>query len=128
MSLVEHRYACDGCTVSAHATKKAVIRLAARMGAHHHKSWPLRAIRQRRSSAPWQTETDVLAAMAHAWSVTMVAVVFLYGSLALEPMWDRAIFLKALRQALITDPELLQPAFEVALDAAASRVEGADGS
>lgn len=58
----------------------------------------------------------------------MVAVVFLYGSLALEPMWDRAIFLKALRQALITDPELLQPAFEVALDAAASRVEGADGS
>jgi hypothetical protein len=39
-------------------------------------------------------------------------------------MWDRAIFLQALREALNTNPELLQPAAEVPVDAAVDHERG----
>lgn len=74
---------------------------------------------------PSLTWNEILTAFAHAWSASTVAVVFLYAAVGLAPMWDRAIFAKALLEALNTDPELLQPAYEVPIDIPAARGGGA---
>jgi len=43
-----------------------------------------------------------------AWSVTTIAVVLLSAGFSLAPVWDRAIFVKSLLEALNTNPALLQ--------------------
>ena len=46
--------------------------------------------------------------MARAWSVTAVALTLLLAALALAPMWDRAIFMQALHEALSRDAQRMQ--------------------
>jgi hypothetical protein len=62
------------------------------------------------------TQTEVLAALARAWSVAMIAVILLGGALALAAIWNGAIFCEALHEALSTNPELPQPADEVPIN------------
>jgi hypothetical protein len=58
--------------------------------------------------APWWAGSGELTALAQAWSVTTISVVALSAAVALAPMWDRAIFVKSLLEALNTNPEMLQ--------------------
>jgi hypothetical protein len=46
---------------------------------------------------------DPLAALASAWRVSLVASVLLFTALAIAPIWDSAIYMKALNQALTMD-------------------------
>jgi hypothetical protein len=66
---------------------------------------------------PWPDATVVLAALARAWTVTIIAAALLLSALAVAPMWDTAIFLQALRDALARDPQLMQPIEEIPADA-----------
>lgn len=68
----------------------------------------------------WLTDTDVLAALARAWAVATITMVLFCSALALAPMWDGAIFLQGLHEALSTNPELPQPADGVQVDALAA--------
>jgi hypothetical protein len=63
---------------------------------------PLRR-RPRRPPALWLAGMNVLAL-----SVTTAAVVLSSAAVSLAPMWDRAIFVKSLLEALNTNPALLQ--------------------
>jgi hypothetical protein len=65
----------------------------------------------------WPDATEALAALVQAWIVTTIATTLLFASLALAPMWDGAIFLHALRDALGQDSQLMQPIDETADDA-----------
>lgn len=65
-----------------------------------------------RSVQPWPNASDAIAALARAWIVAMIATTLLGVALAIAPLWDRAIFMQALRDALSTDPETAQPADE----------------
>jgi len=47
---------------------------------------------------------DHLNALVSAWCVTLTATGLLFVALAIAPYWDSAIYLKALHQALTTDP------------------------
>lgn len=58
---------------------------------------------------PWSEAADPLSALARAWSVTVIATSILLAALAVAPVWDSAIFLAALRDALSGDPQLTQP-------------------
>jgi hypothetical protein len=64
--------------------------------------------RPRRRPALWLTGTCVLTALMRAWSITTIAVVLLSAGFSLAPVWDRAIFVKSLLEALNTNPALLQ--------------------
>jgi hypothetical protein len=68
---------------------------------------PLRR-RPRRPPALWLAGMNVLATPARALSVTTAAVVLSSAAVSLAPMWDRAIFVKSLLEALNTNPALLQ--------------------
>jgi len=71
---------------------------------------------------------SVLVALARAWSVTTLSVILLSAAISLAPMWDRAIFVKSLFEALNTDPEMLQLAFAVTEAAPADQAGRAPGS
>jgi hypothetical protein len=58
---------------------------------------------------PWPNATEVLAALVRAWTVTTIAAALLLAALAVAPVWDGAIFMQALRDALGRDPQLMQP-------------------
>jgi hypothetical protein len=73
-----------------------------RLMASRVRRWP------RRRPAHWSTGTCVLPALMRAWSVTTTAVVLLPAAVSLAPMWDRAIFVQSLLEALNTNPALLQ--------------------
>jgi hypothetical protein len=109
-------------SVAKKSASKSVARLTGRVRVERQRNgWPI-AVRghrrpPRRAAPP--TETEVLAAIARAWLTTTGAVVLFCGVLALAPIWDRAIFSEALREALTTNPELPQPADEGPVDAAA---------
>ena len=64
--------------------------------------------RPRRRPALWLTGTHAVTALVRAWSVTTTAVVLLSAAVSLAPMWDRAILVKSLLEALNTNPALLQ--------------------
>jgi hypothetical protein len=69
-----------------------------------------------RSVEPWPNASDAIAALARAWIVAMIATTLLGVALAIAPLWDRAIFMQALRDALSTDLETAQPADEAPAD------------
>ena len=80
------------------------------------------ASRQRRrifhGPGPCPGTTEVLTALARAWQVTTIATALLLATLAIAPIWDRAIFMQALRDALSGDPQLTQPVDEAPANAA----------
>jgi hypothetical protein len=47
---------------------------------------------------------DALTALARAWTVTTIATALLLAALAIAPMWDTGVFLRALTDAL-SDPQ-----------------------
>jgi hypothetical protein len=61
-----------------------------------------------RAPTPWPDATEALIALARAWTVTTIATALLSAALAVAPMWDNAIFMQGLRDALSSDPELPQ--------------------
>jgi hypothetical protein len=74
-----------------------------------------------RGSGPWPDATEALTALARAWTVTTIATAIFLAALAAAPMWDSAIFLQALRDALGGDPQLTQPIDEAPAGASAGR-------
>jgi hypothetical protein len=46
---------------------------------------------------------DPLAALGVAWRVSLVATTMLFAALAVASVWDTAIYVKALHQALLMD-------------------------
>lgn len=48
--------------------------------------------------------TDALTALARAWTMTMIAAALLLAALAIAPVWDAGVFLKALTDKL-SDPQ-----------------------
>ncbi len=62
-----------------------------------------------RGLQPWPNATEVLDALVRAWTVTTIAAALLLAALAVAPVWDGAIFMQALRDALGRDPQLMQP-------------------
>ena len=46
---------------------------------------------------------DVFSALISAWRVALIASVLLFIALAIAPMWDRAIYVIALNDALTMD-------------------------
>ena len=99
----------NGCS---RTVKKFVIRLVDWVTIERQSNRLLMASdlrrRPRRRPALWLTGTYVLTALVRAWSVTTAAVVLLSAAVSLAPMWDRAIFVKSLLEALNTNPALLQ--------------------
>jgi hypothetical protein len=83
------------------------------------------ASRQRRrlfrGPGPWPDTTEALAALARAWTVTTIATALFLVALAIAPIWDGAIFMQALRDALSGDPQLMQPIDEAPADTPADR-------
>ena len=61
-----------------------------------------------RSPSRWPDGAEAFGALAWAWQVTTVALTLLLAALVLAPMWDRAIFMQALREALSRDAQLMQ--------------------
>lgn len=119
----------NGCR---RTVKKYVIRCLEWITVERQRNRPLvtshRRRKPRRHFALWVTEADILAALARAWSATTIAVILLSASVSLAPMWDRAIFLKSLLEALNTDPEMIQLAYQVPDDALANQESAAPGS
>jgi hypothetical protein len=78
------------------------------------------ASRQRRwlfrGPGPWPDTAEALAALARAWTVTTIATALFLVALAIAPIWDGAIFMQALRDALSGDPQLMQPLNEAPVD------------
>ena len=83
------------------------------------------ASRQRRrlfrGPGPWPETTEALAALARAWTVTTIATVLFLVALAIAPVWDGAIYIQGLRDALSGDPQLMQPINEAPGGAPANR-------
>jgi hypothetical protein len=95
-----------------HTVKEFVIRLLGwvtieRQSTRLSTASPLRRSPPRRPARglPW---TNVLTAFVRAWPVTMGAVVLLCATVFVAPVWDRAIFMKSLLEALNTNPALMQ--------------------
>ena len=61
-----------------------------------------------RNPTRWPDGTEAFSALARAWSVTTVALALLLAALVLAPMWDRAIFMQVLREALSRDAQVMQ--------------------
>ena len=102
-------HARNGCSAT---VKTFVIRLIDRVTTERQTNRrlmmsPLRR-RPRRRSASGLMRTSILTTLAQAWSVTTAAVVLLSVAVSLAPMWDRAIFVKSLLEALTANPALLQ--------------------
>ena len=60
------------------------------------------------SPTRWPDRAEAFGALAQAWQVTTVVLALLLAALVLAPMWDRAIFMRALREALSRDAQLMQ--------------------
>jgi hypothetical protein len=66
------------------------------------KRWkPFREVRLWPNTNP----SKILIALMRAWIVVMIATMLLAGALAIAPIWDRAVFMQALRDSLSTDME-----------------------
>jgi hypothetical protein len=74
-----------------------------------------------RGRRPWPDAPEALTALTRAWTVTTIAAALFLAALAVAPMWDSAIFLHALRDALGRDPQLAQPIDETPADAPVDR-------
>jgi hypothetical protein len=74
-----------------------------------------------RGPGPWPDTTEAWAALARAWTVTTIATALFLVALAIAPIWEGAIFMQALRDALSGDPQLMQPINEAPADAPADR-------
>jgi hypothetical protein len=72
---------------------------------------------------PWQwpDTTEALTALVRAWMTTVFASVLFVAALAVSQVWDRAVFLHALRDALSDDPQLVQPIDEFSVAASTDR-------
>jgi hypothetical protein len=46
---------------------------------------------------------EFFSALISAWRVTLIASALLFTALAIAPMWDSAIYVKALNEALTID-------------------------
>jgi hypothetical protein len=94
------------------SVKRFVIRLIDRVTIERQSNRLLIASHLRRRPhrrlALWLTRTNVRTALVRALSVTTTAGVLLSAAVFLAPMWDRAIFVKSLLEALNTNPALLQ--------------------
>ena len=94
------------------SVKRFVIRLIDWVTIERRSSRLLIASEPRRRPRPrpalWLTGTYVLTTPVWALSITTGAVVLLSAAVSLAPMWDRAIFVKSLLEALNTNPALLQ--------------------
>jgi hypothetical protein len=79
-------------------------------------------IASRRTRQPWRggkpglTGSDAFIALARAWTVTTIVTTLLLAALAIASVWDRAIFMQALREALSSEPQLAQPVDEATAD------------
>jgi hypothetical protein len=49
---------------------------------------------------PWPNAAEALAALTRAWMVTTIATALLVAALAVAPIWDTAIYLRALHDTL----------------------------
>lgn len=74
-----------------------------------------------RTPGPWPDTTQALAALERAWTVTVIATLLFLAALAVAPVWDGAIFMQGLRDALSGDPQLMLTIDEVPADAPADR-------
>jgi len=72
-----------------------------------------------RIPARWPHGAESFGALARARQVATVALTLLLAALVLAPMWDRAIFMLALREALSRDAQLMQ-SLEAPADSSAS--------
>jgi hypothetical protein len=45
-----------------------------------------------------------LSALATAWVITLVATTGLFAALAVESVWDRTVYVRALNDVVTTDP------------------------
>jgi hypothetical protein len=119
--------AADG---SGGAARTFMARLAGRARVERRRKRTLIAARPwrtpRRRAGQWLTEIDVLTALERAWLAATLAAVLFCGALALAAIWDRAIFLEALHEALTRNPEWPQPPDEIPGDAAAGRGQQGD--
>jgi hypothetical protein len=83
----------------------------------HRQPWSRFArLRQRASLSarkrhvePWATTNEALSALTRAWVVAVIATMLLAAALAVAPLWDRAVYMQALRDSLNTDPQMMQP-------------------
>lgn len=98
--------AADGC---GRFVKTIVTRLTRLFVATGNRA--ARAFRQRprafRAPPAWPDMTEAMIALARAWSVTTIALTLLLAALALAPLWDPAIFMQALHQALSGDSRMM---------------------
>jgi hypothetical protein len=70
-----------------------------------------------RGAKPRLSASEAATALARAWTVTTVATTLLFLALAIGTVWDRAIFVQALRDALSGDGQLpTQPVDEATAD------------
>ncbi len=53
--------------------------------------------------------SEIFIALARAWMVTIIATALLCIALAVAQVWDRAIYMDGLRDALSRDPQMAQP-------------------
>lgn len=69
---------------------------------------------QRRFHNPgtWPDAAQILAALARAWTVTIIATTFLAAALTIAPIWDTAIYLRALHDTLSGGPAPALPSDE----------------
>jgi hypothetical protein len=94
------------------------------MAEHPRNRTSTAASRRRRLSrgpVSWLDTTEALAALARAWMVTTIATVLFLVALAIAPVWDGAIYIQGLRDALSGDPQLMQPINEAPAGAPANR-------
>jgi hypothetical protein len=59
---------------------------------------------------------EALIALARAWTVTTIVTTLFFAALAVAAVWDRAIFMQAVREALSSDAQLTQPVDEATPD------------
>jgi hypothetical protein len=45
-----------------------------------------------------------LSALAAAWRTSLIAIALLTGALVIAPYWDASIYMRALREALVSTP------------------------
>jgi hypothetical protein len=69
--------------------------------------------RGRRRPGQWPDATLALMALGRAWTTTVLASALFIGALAVAQVWDGAVFLRALHDALSRDPRLEQPIADV---------------
>ena len=46
---------------------------------------------------------EIFSSLISAWRISLIASALLWAALALAPYWDRAVYLKALHEALVAE-------------------------